>query len=155
MQITRILSIGALLLITSMALLSCTGKRPVNIGVSDSGLAPCPASPNCVSSDAGDSSHSIPPLQLEVPPDVAWITARELVARLPRTLIVQETSGYLHAECQSALFGFVDDLELHLRPAENIIAIRSASRLGYADFGVNRRRVEALRHALIKRDIVR
>jgi len=155
MQISRIPPIGAILLIAGMALLSCTGKRPVNIGVSDSGLAPCPTSPNCVSSDAVDNSHSIPPLQLDVPPNAAWKTARELVAQLPRTHIVQETSGYLHAECQSALLGFVDDLELHLRPAENIIAIRSASRLGYADFGVNRRRVEALRQALIKQDVVR
>ena len=155
MQIPRILTIGAMLLIISMPLLSCTGKRPVNIGASDSGLAPCPASPNCVSSDASDSSHSIPPLQLDVPPDEGWKTARELVASLPRTHIVQEASGYLHAECQSALFGFVDDLELHLRPAESIIAIRSTSRLGYSDLGVNRRRVEALRQALIKRDVVR
>lgn len=155
MRILKIFTIGAMLLIAGMPLLSCSGKRPVNIGVSDSGLAPCPASPNCVSSDAGDTSHSISPLQLNVPPNAGWKTARELVAGLPRTHIVQETSGYLHAECQSALFGFVDDLELHLRPAENIIAIRSASRLGHSDLGVNRRRVEALRQALIKRDVVR
>lgn len=155
MRILGIFTLGAMLLIAGMPLLSCTGKHPVNIGVSDSGLAPCPGSPNCVSSDAGDDSHSIPPLQLNVPPDAGWKSARELVARLPRTHIVQEASGYLHAECQSALFGFVDDLELHLRATENIIAIRSASRLGYSDFGVNRRRVEALRQALIEQGVVR
>jgi uncharacterized protein (DUF1499 family) len=73
---------------------------------------------------------------------------------LPRTRIVNETTGYLHAECQSALFGFIDDLELDLRPAESAIAIRSASRIGYSDFGVNRRRVDTLREALINRGAV-
>jgi uncharacterized protein (DUF1499 family) len=68
---------------------------------------------------------------------------------------VNETSGYLHAECRSALLGFVDDLELHLRPSEGVIAVRSASRLGYSDFGVNRRRVEVLRASLISRGMGR
>ncbi len=74
---------------------------------------------------------------------------------LPRARIVEETEDYLHAECRSALFGFVDDLELQLRPSESIIAVRSASRLGYSDFGVNRRRVEALRESLAGRGVLR
>ena len=53
--------------------------------------------------------------------------------------IIAETSDYLHAECATAIFGFVDDLEVHLRVAEGVIAVRSASRLGYSDLGVNRR----------------
>jgi uncharacterized protein (DUF1499 family) len=69
--------------------------------------------------------------------------------------VVEETANYLHAECASALFGFVDDLELHLRESNNIVAIRSASRVGYSDLGVNRRRVEGLREALRARGIVR
>jgi uncharacterized protein (DUF1499 family) len=77
------------------------------------------------------------------------------VAKLPRTRIVTDAEGYLHAECRSALLGFVDDLELHLRPADAQIAVRSASRLGYSDMGVNRRRVEALRAALAARGVIR
>jgi uncharacterized protein (DUF1499 family) len=69
---------------------------------------------------------------------------------MPRTRIVSLKPDYLHAESSSAVFGFVDDLELHLRPDENIIAIRSASRLGHSDFGVNRNRVEKLRAAFAK-----
>jgi uncharacterized protein (DUF1499 family) len=61
---------------------------------------------------------------------------------------VFESDDYLHAECRSAVFGFVDDLELHLRRQSNSIAVRSASRLGYRDFGVNRKRVERLRAVL-------
>ena len=155
MPISKIFANGTVLLIASMLFVSCAGKRPSNLGVSDSGLAPCPSSPNCVSSDARDSSHKVLPLQFDVPPTEAWRVARELVSELPRTRIVNETSGYLHAECRSALFGFVDDLELHLRLSEGVIAVRSASRLGYSDFGVNRRRVEILRASLISRGMVR
>jgi uncharacterized protein (DUF1499 family) len=79
---------------------------------------------------------------------------RESVESLPRTKIISETADYLHAECTSAFFGFVDDLELHLRTAEGVIAVRSAARLGYSDLGVNRRRIEDLRALLIKRGIV-
>lgn len=155
MRVYRILTIATMLLIAGMPLLSCTGKRPSNLGVSDAGLARCPPSPNCVSSDAGDNTHKVMPFQLDIPPGKAWQIVRDLVLKLPRTHIVNETAGYLHAESHSALIGFVDDLELHLRPAEGIIAVRSASRTGYSDFGVNRRRVEALRKALIDRGIIR
>jgi uncharacterized protein (DUF1499 family) len=64
-------------------------------------------------------------------------------------------SDYLHAECASAVFGFVDDLELQLRASEGRIAVRSASRLGRSDLGVNRRRVEALRSELARQGVVR
>jgi uncharacterized protein (DUF1499 family) len=147
--------VGALLLLVCLALVSCTGSSPSNLGVSSSGMTPCPSSPNCVSSDAGDGDHQVSPLQLAVPATEAWLAARALVSKLPRTRIVSEKPDYLHAECRSALFGFVDDLELNLRPAEGIIAIRSASRIGYSDLGVNRRRVEALRSSLLSRGIIR
>ena len=67
--------------------------------------------------------------------------------------VVAETD-YLHAECASAIFGFVDDLELHLRTTEGMIAVRSAARLGYSDLGVNRRRIENLRALLVSQGIV-
>ena len=150
-----ILAIGAVLLLGPMPLLSCAGKRPTNLGVSEGALAPCPSSPNCVSSDARDTGHRVSPLRLAVPPAEAWQAVREVVAELPRTRVVTDSGDYLHAECRSAVFGFVDDLELQLRPTENLIAVRSASRLGYSDLGVNRRRVEGLRASLISRGILR
>ena len=155
MSIPRIFTIGTVLLIASMPLLSCSGKRPLNLGVSDSRLAPCPASPNCLSSDDLDSTHKVLPFQLVKPAIEVWRVARKLVSELPRTRIVNETSDYLHAECRSGVFGFVDDLELHLRPSKGIIAVRSASRLGYSDFGVNQRRIETLRAALISQGMTR
>lgn len=153
--ILRVFARGAILLTVTMPFLSCGGQRPSNLGVSDSRLAPCPSSPNCVSSDASDAAHRVPALRLAAPPSEAWRGARDALSELPRTRIVEERSDYLHAECRSALLGFVDDLELQLRASEGVIAIRSASRLGYSDLGVNRRRVERLRASLIRRGVVR
>ena len=107
-----------------------------------------------MSSDASDAAHRIEAFALTTPPYDAWRIIREEVANLPRTTVVYEKTDYLHAQCASALFGFVDDLELHLRASSNLVAIRSASRVGYSDLGVNRRRVEQLREALRARRVV-
>jgi uncharacterized protein (DUF1499 family) len=138
-----------------MPLFSCAGTRPSNLGVKDSRLAPCPSSPNCVSSDDADPAHSIASFQLAAPPAEAWRAVHSVVAGLPRTKIITGTDDYLHAECSSAVFGFVDDLELHLRPAQNLIALRSAARLGRSDLGVNRKRVENLRALLGRQGVIR
>ena len=126
------------------------GKSPVNIGIHNAKLADCPESPNCVSSDAVDADHYVEPIPLAGTPEEDWSMAKALVAALPRTKIITAENNYLHAECRSAVFGFTDDLELHLRPEERIIAVRSAARLGYADFGVNRKRAEGLRSKFLK-----
>ena len=138
-----------------MPLFSCTGKRPTNVGVKDARLAQCPPSPNCVSSDAGDAAHRVSAFELALPAAEAWRIAHEVLAGVPRTKIITETDDYLHAECSSAFFGFVDDLELHLRPSQNLIAVRSASRLGHSDFGVNRKRIENLLGLLRERGALR
>ena len=130
---------------------SCSGARPTALGVDQGRFAPCPPSPNCVSSDA-PGEHAVEPFRLKADPAHGWRAARDAVAALPRTRIVSETADYLHAECESALFRFVDDLELHLRPG--VIAVRSASRVGYSDLGVNRRRIEALRESLEKEGVI-
>ena len=143
------------IVICCMPLFACVGTRPSDLGVTDGRLAPCPPSPNCVCSDAGDAAHAIPPLELSGTSPAPWDEIVTAVSELPRTTSVTQRDGYLHAECQSAVFGFVDDLELELRPEQGIVAIRSASRLGYGDLGVNRRRVESLRAALSRRGLVR
>jgi uncharacterized protein (DUF1499 family) len=122
----RLRLIGAFVLF--MRLFSCAGRRPI-LGLNAAWLMPCPSSPNCVSSDAADSGHLIAAFALEMPAGDAWPAIRESVQNLPRIKIIAETSDYLHADCATAIFGFVDDLELHLRVAERVIAVRSASRL--------------------------
>jgi uncharacterized protein (DUF1499 family) len=138
-----------------MTLVSCSGARPKDLGVRDGHFAGCPASPNCMSSDASDPSHWVEPFAVVGDPPRAWRAARAAVLGLPRTIIVTEAPDYLHAECESAVFGFVDDLELNLRSQTGVIAIRSASRVGYSDLGVNRQRVETLRSNLAAQGIVR
>lgn len=118
-------------------------------------LAPCPDSPNCVLSDATDPSHRVAALELVIPAEAAWRMISEAVKTLPRTEIKEASDRYLRAECTSLVFRFVDDLELELRAGEGIIAVRSASRKGYSDFGVNRRRVENLREVLHRRGVIK
>jgi len=138
-----------------MSLFACSGTRPATLGIKDGRLAPCPSTPNCVSSDATDSAHATPAFQLVVPPAEAWRAIRATLESMPRTTIITASEGYVYAECSSAVFGFVDDLELHLRSAQNSIAVRSASRLGHSDFGVNRKRVENFRLLLRQQGVIR
>ena len=80
-------------------------------------------------------------------PAAAFDRLRALLAGAPRTVIVTATDDYLHAVCRTRL-GFADDIECRLCPTGRVIHVRSASRIGIYDFGVNRRRVEALRRRL-------
>ena len=137
-----------------LPLISCAGTRLADLGLRDGRLSPCGRWPNCVSSDATDPTHAIAPLALRVSAAQGWAALRIAVMELPRTRLVTDTPDYLHAEFSSALLGFVDDVELHLRADDGVIAIRSASRLGFGDLGVNRRRIEALRSMLAQRGVV-
>lgn len=130
-----------------------SGSKPPALGVSAGRLRECPRSPNCVCSDARES-HRVGAFPLALPSADAWARVREAVSALPRTRVVTATDDYLHAECRSRLFGFVDDLELHLRPREHVVAVRSASRIGYSDLGANRARVDALRAELARRGAI-
>jgi len=122
-------------------------RRPDNLGVTNGRLAPCRRTPNCVSSqaDPSDREHYIAPISFR---GDAIAAARKAVESLPRTRIVTTTPNYLYAEFRSKLLGYVDDVEFFYDG--NAIQVRSASRLGRRDFGVNRNRVEQLR-ALLSR----
>lgn len=130
--------------------LGCAARisKAKNLGVSGGQLAPCPGSPNCVSSQADEEPRKVSPASLRGTPAEAMAIIVSLVEELPRTTLVTTTDYYLHAECRSALFRFVDDLEVFIDESESVIHFRSASRTGYSDFGVNRNRVEALKKAL-------
>jgi uncharacterized protein (DUF1499 family) len=105
---------------------------------------PCPDRPNCVSSIAQGKAH-VAPLVFADAPDVALSRLKAILRQMPRVRIVREAPDYVHAEASSRVFRFVDDLEFGLDAAAGVIHVRSAARLGYSDFGVNRRRVEAIR----------
>jgi len=115
---------------------------------SEKQLPPCPNSPNCVSSQAKDTDHFIAPFKILGNVDEAWAALKKTLAGQSRTLITSETGNTLHAEATSLVFRFVDDIDAILEADARLIHIRSASRVGYGDFGVNRRRVERLRSEL-------
>ncbi len=124
------------------------GKRPNNLGVNNGKLAPCPNSPNCVSSQSSDVGHSIAPLTYSSSPEQAIAKLKSVINSLPRTKIITENKDYLYAEFKSALMGFVDDVEFYLDRKAKVIQVRSASRLGQSDLGVNRKRIETIRTKL-------
>jgi len=110
-------------------------------------LPPCPSSPNCVSSLAPDADHRVAPLAFRGDPAAAMRRLRDVIAAMPRARVVSASDTALHAEFTSRIFRFVDDVDCAVDPAAGVIQIRSASRVGYSDLGVNRQRVEAIRTA--------
>lgn len=126
---------------------SFSGTRPSNLGVTDGKLAACPGTPNCVSSQApeSDKEHFIAPLPYQKSPADAMAALKSVIEGMERTKIVSESDNYLYAEFTSALMGFVDDVEFYLDEDTGVIHVRSASRLGQSDLGVNRKRVEDIR----------
>ena len=138
----------ALLLVGRFVHLSSTSQPPDHLAGAGRSLVPCPDSPNCVSSQAAGEQHRIEPLLVDGDPASALERAAAAVASMPRAHIVTSGDGYLHAEFTSALFRFVDDLELLYDASLPGFQVRSASRVGHSDLGANRKRVEALRSLL-------
>jgi uncharacterized protein (DUF1499 family) len=123
------------------------GTPPSNLGVQAGKLTPCPESPNCVSSQAKDAAHLIAPIAYDGDAKAAMARLAQVVARQPGATLVTQRSDYVYATFQTPLMGFVDDVEFVANPLQHVIDVRSASRLGHSDFGVNRKRIEAVRAA--------
>lgn len=129
------------------SLFSFAGTRPTNLGVKDGTLAACPGSPNCVSSQAptSDAEHAIAPLSLKTSATESIARLKDVIAGMDRTEIIEQSDNYLYVEFTSALMGYVDDVEFFADETSGVVHVRSASRLGQSDLGVNRKRVEAIR----------
>ena len=128
-----------------LALLSFFAKAPEGLGVKNGRLAACPASPNCVSTQAETQQHWIAPL---TPPGgeqqpIARIAG--IVKSLSGATVVQQSDSYLRAEFRSLIFRFCDDVEFFHDASQGRIHFRSASRVGHSDLGVNRKRMEEIR----------
>jgi uncharacterized protein (DUF1499 family) len=104
---------------------------------------------NVVSSQAAQHPHTeyhvIAPLKYTGDGKAAFARLTSIVRGMNGATVVETQPNYLHAEFQTKLLKFVDDVEFVLNESEGIIDMRSASRLGRKDFGVNRARLEALR----------
>ena len=137
----------ALHLATSTGATMFSGKRPDNLGVKQGRLAPCGRRLNCVSSQAapGDAQRSVAPIPFKASAVDALAAVRRAVESMQRATVVRHEGNYLHAEFRSRLMGYVDDVEFTYDDKAGVLQLRSASRLGRRDYGVNRERVEALR----------
>ena len=128
-----------------------SGSRPDDLGAREGRLAPCKRTPNCVSSQADadrDAGHYIAPIRIAGRARGAWAALTAVLRAAERVKLVTGNEDYLYAEFSSRIMGFVDDVEFVLDEKAGVIHVRSASRLGRSDFGVNRERVETLRRHL-------
>ncbi|MGB3295799.1 MAG: DUF1499 domain-containing protein [Phormidesmis sp.] len=124
------------------------GSQPADLGVKDGLLTGCPPSPNCVVSQGADEDHAIAPIRYSTDRATAQQNLVDILGVVPRTQVIQQQDGYILAESESRLMGFVDDSEFYFPAAEKVIQLRAAARLGESDLGVNRRRLEQIRLAL-------
>ena len=140
------LAIGALLLpIAALAIMSITSQHLDPPGIIDGKLAPCPMTPNCVCSESfGSTPPSISPFPFSGSPAHAMANVREAVIAAGGT-ITTESEVYLAATFRSSFFKFVDDAEFRLSAEDSVIHIRSASRTGHSDLGVNGKRAALIR----------
>jgi len=143
------------ILLVALSWLGCGGRMPDGLGADQGSFAPCPNKPNCVSSFATDEDHQIDAFVIEGSAEAAWAGLRAFLEDAPRVTIETSSDNYIHAVYTSRVMRYRDDVEFRLRRDENEIAVRSASRVGYGDMGVNRSRIEKIREALSKQDLAR
>ncbi|MEM8530999.1 MAG: DUF1499 domain-containing protein [Chloroflexota bacterium] len=127
-----------------LAVRSYKPPTPENLGATNGQLAPCPDSPNCVSSYATDPEHAMDPLPLTGSASEAQDQLSQIVMSMPRTEIVVNEPGYIRAEFRSQIMDFMDDVEFYIDEEAQVVHFRAAARLGRSDLGVNRQRMEEI-----------
>ncbi|HTI68852.1 MAG TPA: DUF1499 domain-containing protein [Candidatus Limnocylindria bacterium] len=143
--LVRLPIICTVVVVVGLGVLSAMSNAPT-LGATDGQLTPCPARPNCVCSmDPEAKSGPITPLAFTGDPTEALQRLKKAVLTLPRMRLIEESQGYLRFEATSRIFRFRDDVEFLLDEKAQVIHVRSASRVGYGDMGVNRARVEKIR----------
>ena len=146
-------TIGLLFGVALMA--GCWGGPKHSLGVRNDTLAPCPSSPNCVHTGLRhpDGTRGMF-ADTRVPRHELMNRIAEVISATPRTEIISQDGDYLHAEVTSRLLRFVDDVEV-LITFDNEVVVRSSSRVGRGDMGVNAARVEDLRTRLKQAGAIR
>lgn len=128
----------------SLLLLAACSSAPVQVNPEQSDLRPCPGTPNCVSS--AYQGH------WKLQTDATWQQILQQLSQQERTELMEHNNRYAHFVVSSRLFGFKDDVELLIEGTD--IHYRSASRVGYSDLGVNKKRMEFWREELIKENLL-
>lgn len=131
-------------LVCLLAILSIISRIKPSVGMVGGRLRPCSARPNCVCSEDKDLLSYVNPLAFRGTAEDSWERARRIIREMGGK-IAREEDCYLWATFSTRIFRFLDDLELRMDRENEVIHIRSSSRVGYSDLGANRRRVESLR----------
>ncbi|KJG25903.1 DUF1499 domain-containing protein [Photobacterium angustum] len=113
----------------------------------------CENKPNCVSTIEKREQFSVEPFLLTTKGEHSWEEIKQVALQLPGAKIADQSDHYLHIEATSKVFRFIDDFEVEKKAEQ--LQVRSASRVGYSDFGVNRKRVETFRNQLIKQELIK
>lgn len=137
-------------LISSFLLMGCAGTMP-DLGINNGKLTPCPKTPNCVNSQAVGEKCYIQPIDYTGVQQKARFNLLQVLESEDQAKILMAQENYIRVAFKSTFFGFVDDVEFYFSEAqtsEKVIHIRSASRVGYTDFGTNRKRIERIQSKL-------
>ena len=135
--------IGGVIMLWSTSVFSA--GRPSNLGLKNKLLLSCPNSPNCVLSQASDQKHQINPIYYTSSLEIAKERLNQVILSLENARIITQNVDYWHIEFTTRWLRFVDDVEFYFPKTEALIHLRSASRIGYWDLGVNRKRIEGIR----------
>ena len=119
--------------------------RPHNFGLKNNMLLPCPKSPNCVLSQASDAKHKIKPIYYATSVEAAKERLNQVILSISDARIITQNEVYWHVEFTTRWLRFIDDVEFYFPESEALIHLRSASRSGYWDLGVNRKRTKEIR----------
>lgn len=151
MKIALFVIIGVVLLL-AVFYLYLNERQPTSLGVREGKFAPCPLRPNCVSSQSKQPNQHIAPIPYQGKENPIPILAQVIQKNFPSARIVIQENDYLLVEFRSQWFKFVDDTEFYYDTPKGVIHIRSAARVGYYDFDVNRKRAEEIRTLFEKRN---
>ncbi|WP_434527694.1 DUF1499 domain-containing protein [Vibrio sp. K4] len=139
---------AALLSITLLGLTACSQGVTT---MTDRSQFPCGDKPNCVSTQDTREEYNLTPFTLTESTNIDAI--EQVALELPGAKTAVKEGNYLRIECTSKIMRFVDDLELKIEGDQLIV--RSESRVGYSDFGVNRKRAEQLRSLLANAELIK
>ncbi|MCH9612850.1 MAG: hypothetical protein S4CHLAM102_13500 [Chlamydiia bacterium] len=139
----KVLALLILILAIPFLYYFIANNRPAVGPIQSDKLPECQRAPNCISTSNTNSTHATAPLP-GGPHAIA--TLKTLIeTHYPNAHLVKSTPDYLHFVFTSKRLKFKDDLILYQAPNTNTVQIRSASRVGYSDLGVNRARIESIR----------
>jgi len=144
MILAKVLGLVAVVAAGAFGYMSYQNNHAPELGVSQGRLKPLPDKPNCISSQTDQPGKKVAPLPFKATPQETLAALKKAIEEYGQEQILEQTQDYLHVVFSSPTIGFRDDVEFWLDQPNQVVQVRSASRVGYSDMGVNRQRYEAI-----------